>query len=106
VVPEIKLYEPIVGITPSTVKEDDIVTNQLDASYYSPSANAFTMRAHFLAYEPLPKIKSPRLKAQIETTVMDLEAAMRSNESIGYCNQFRLKEEGVTALCKNLAMIS
>jgi hypothetical protein len=91
-----KLYVP--SISPSSVKSEDIKTNQLDDTYYSPCANSFVMVAHSLAFESLPNIQSHRLIKQIDCTYADLMSAMTGIEPLGYCSQKHLKEEGITAL--------
>jgi len=91
-----KLYEP--SSPPSRIKSVDIKENQFDDTYYSPCGNTFILIAHCLAFQTLEKIKSDKLCDQIETTYLDLKAAISGKEPNGYCSQNNLKEGGVTAL--------
>lgn len=90
------LYEPT--IPPSRITISDIKKNQLDDRYYSPCANTFTLVAHRLAYENLPRAQSSRLTDLIEMTLSDMEAAVSGSDPLGYCSQRDLDEESITAL--------
>ena len=55
--------------------------------------------AHILAFENVALImESERLIKHIGWALSDLKAAIRGEDSIGYCNQKRHREEGITAL--------